>query len=761
VEFSHQITLEQSADAVFALLIDLDRVAPCLAGAELLGTRPDGSRDGRVTIGLGPMTFTYTGVIDLVRTDPSARVAVLRAGGSEASGAGTAEADITLTVASLGANRSKLTIDTDVVMKGGAASLGRGLMDDVAEETLEDFAKAIGVELSGHDKAAVTATATSHQPSDAGTAAVTPIPVRPAPRPATKMSGGALVARVARRRIKRLRRKLLAALQRRTLDTSKRSGQQSEYDLAIVGTGSGALAAAIVAHDAGLRVVIFEKAPVVGGGTAYSGGVIWAPDNHIMRRKGLEDSVEEAMTYLRHAAGGRGNEAIQRSYVTNVRSVIEQVEGWTGVKWVIWTGQPDYYPDLPGAKLSGRAILPHPAAASDRLTPLEGKFPDLALVRSTPHMDFVPGFQQSDRPARHSWLAGRSIIGGLWLAVLERGIEFHTSTPAVDLIQDGDAVVGVVVQPEGQPSREVRAGAVLLNTGGFDWNEKLARRYLPGPVAHPQTPPANTGDGHIMAMKVGAGTALMDKAVWHPAIKIEGDTHDEGQQLYRMFNMELSKPHSMLVNKGGHRFASEAAYYAVADAWATIDTLSREYPNVPSFIVVDEEYRRKYGFPGVAEDGPLPGWIKTADTIEGLAEELGIDAAALPDEVAEFNIAAEHGVDEKFHRGRTAYEKYWGDPEWEGPNPTMGPVSKAPFYGWPVYFSHAGTRGGVTISPTGQALRADGTPIPGLYVSGNTAANELFGGGYASGSAVGSSMVFGYLSAHDVVDRVRAQQSAG
>jgi 3-oxosteroid 1-dehydrogenase len=83
----------------------------------------------------------------------------------------------------------------------------------------------------------------------------------------------------------------------------------------------------------------------------------------------------------------------------------------------------------------------------------------------------------------------------------------------------------------------------------------------------------------------------------------------------------------------------------------------------------------------------------------------------------------------------------------------MGTVERPPFYAVQVHPSHAGTRGGVVISPEGQVLRPDGSPIEGLFACGNTAANLLFGAGYGSGSAVGSSMIFGYLAARHLADR--------
>lgn len=792
--FNHSFEVPADPAAVFELLTDLDRVATCVPGATLLGNKPDGGREGRVDVKFGPMSFSYSGVIKLLNADAAARRAVLDADGGETAGTGTARATITLDVAGVRTG-SRVDVTTDLEMAGGAANMGAGFIDDAAEELLIDFTARLNTLLGGPTESqsgqsrtqgapATTRASTSSRAdatlpdasgSGSGTAgtsraADSPLPRQNAPEPVA-LAGGAMARRIMKRRFARFRKDLVQRLTGgRTPDqlaitsarpsgpclhagtTSRGAAVPNDYDLAVVGTGSGALAAAIVAHDAGLKVVIYEKASKVGGGTAYSGGVVWAPMNHVMKRKKIHDSIEDATTYLRLSSGGRGNDALQLRYVENVGRVIEQVVDWSGIAWVIWTGQPDYYPDLPGARQSGRAILPHPSAASDVLTPLQETMPELDLVRPTPHMDFVPGFQTDGGVSpRDAWLAGRSIIGGLWKAVVERGIEFHVSTPVVDLIVEEGNVVGVEIAPKGAPKRRIRTEAVLLNTGGFDWNADMASRYLPGPVSYPQTPPSNTGDGHVMAFKAGAGTALMDKAVWHPSIRIPGDLHEEGQQLYRMFNMELSKPHSIVVNAAGKRFATEAAYYAVADAWGHIDTLSREYPNMPSYFICDSQYFAKYGLPGLAVGDKIPDWISVDETLHGLAKQLEVDPEAFTEQVGRFNEYAEKGVDPEFKRGESAYEKYWGDPNHDGPNPTMGPISEGPFYGFPISFSHAGTRGGVTISPDGQALRADGAPIPGLYVSGNTAANQLFGSGYGSGSAVGSSLVFGVLAAEHVV----------
>src|SRR3954452_15045996 len=135
----------------------------------------------------------------------------------------------------------------------------------------------------------------------------------------------------------------------------------NEVDLVMVGGGAGSLVAGLKAADAGLSVLLMEKSEKIGGGAAYSGGVVWAPMNHVMRRKELPDSVDEAMLYLSNASHGRGDVEVQRAYVETIAQFLEYVEDQTGMKFIVWPGQPDYYPALPGAKLEGRTVLPHPA----------------------------------------------------------------------------------------------------------------------------------------------------------------------------------------------------------------------------------------------------------------------------------------------------------------------------------------------------------------------------------------------------------------
>jgi 3-oxosteroid 1-dehydrogenase len=273
-------------------------------------------------------------------------------------------------------------------------------------------------------------------------------------------------------------------------------------------------------------------------------------------------------------------------------------------------------------------------------------------------------------------------------------------------------------------------------------------RYLPVADVHPFTPPVNSGDGHIMGMQIGAATALMDQAQWDPTIQIPGETHD-GETLYLMFLEPLSRPHSMVVNRTGRRFANESSHFCFTDDWMRYDSRTRQLPNFPAYFIADSQYRAKYGLPKVPADGPVPSWIVQGDSLEELAKNLSIDADGFTGQVAAFNESAKTGVDEQFGRGDDAYDRYWGDPQHQ-PSPVLGDISEPPFYAIELYLGTAGNRGGLVIDGRGRVINVAGNPIPGLYACGHTAADLIFGGGYNSGTAIGSAMAFGYIASQDV-----------
>ena len=151
-----------------------------------------------------------------------------------------------------------------------------------------------------------------------------------------------------------------------------------------------------------------------------------------------------------------------------------------------------------------------------------------------------------------------------------------------------------------------------------------------------------------------------------------------------------------------------------------------------------------------------------APGLAALAAAIGVDAGSLEATVARFNQHARAGRDEDFRRGDSAYDRYYGDPRVR-PNPNLAPLASPPYYAAKIVPGDLGTKGGLRTDARARVLRADGTPITGLYAAGNASASVM-GHSYAgAGATIGPAMTFGYLAAQDMApqDRAARDRAAG
>jgi predicted oxidoreductase len=143
---------------------------------------------------------------------------------------------------------------------------------------------------------------------------------------------------------------------------------------------------------------------------------------------------------------------------------------------------------------------------------------------------------------------------------------------------------------------------------------------------------------------------------------------------------------------------------------------------------------------------PIPDWVMRAETLEGLAAQIGIDGAALSETVARFNTNADVGEDPDFGRGTSAYDHFYGDRSRAGAAVTLGAIRQAPFYAVEIHSGLLGTNGGSRTDGAGRILGHDGAVIPGLFGAGNAIACPT-GGIYAgAGGTLGPALTFGYLA---------------
>ena len=535
-------------------------------------------------------------------------------------------------------------------------------------------------------------------------------------------------------------------------------------DLVVVGTGAAALAAALAAHDRGARVTVVERSDSVGGTTAVSGGGIWMPNNHHLAERGVEDSRDEALAYMTRMTAGRSPTGLLERYVDRGPDIVADLERTTPLRLraMSW---PDYHPEMEGAKPSGRMLEPL-LFDSSTLGPWAGRLrraPVLAapITLQEATADWRPVYfperldlaEIQQRVADRRIACGQALIGALLAACLERGIEPVLETRAEEIVMDGGAVAGLVVESAGRRSR-LDARAVVLASGGYEWNATLRDRFRPGPLTHPHSPPTNEGDGLLMALEVGADLANMNEAWWYPAASLPGEEY-EGRPLARFVGVERTAPHSVIVNRFGQRFVNEAANYNdMQKAFFSFDANEYATRNLPCWVVFDRQYRSRYPVVGTRPDQPDPDWLPVHDTVEGLALAVGIDPVGLAETVGRWNRFVADGRDRDYGRGESAYDRFHGDPS--APHPNLGTVEQGPFYALPVHVGSVGTKGGPRVDADGRVLHVHDRPVPGLYGAGNVVASPAGPAYYGGGTSIGMGLVWGHLAGAHAAGHVGA-----
>jgi 3-oxosteroid 1-dehydrogenase len=489
-------------------------------------------------------------------------------------------------------------------------------------------------------------------------------------------------------------------------------------DVVVVGTGTVANAA-VVAADAGLKVIVLEKATNFGGTTALSGGGMWIPNNYVMQAAGVPDSKADALKYLQAISEGASTDELMTAYLDKSVEMLNWLRDKAGFKFQRSSPQSfaDYYPWAPGVHdaLGGRMV---------------------SILRA-------------DKVG-----AGKGLMQSIkeYLDAHKDKVEIMLETPAKRLVtNDTGDVVGVIATSNGKDIAIQANRGVILGTGGFDYNKEMMTAYLRGPIYFSAAVPTNTGDGHLMGMAVGADLRNMNSVWGLPGYVVKPGSF-QGETDWQMFR---GKPGSITVNKYGERFMNEGvAYHPSLRAWYFYDTGRDEYRNLPSYALFDSGYTAHYPLPGANyKVGVVPAWFQVADTFDALATKLGIDPAGLKATVDSFNANAKNGVDPVWRRGESNFDQVTaGDVKRSDlKNPDLAPLETGPFYGAAIWPGTCGTNGGLRTNVNAQVLNVWGQAIPGLYATGNTMASVM-GASYPGGGAtVGQGMTFAYVAAQQMI----------
>ncbi|SEE05495.1 3-oxosteroid 1-dehydrogenase [Rhizobiales bacterium GAS191] len=542
-------------------------------------------------------------------------------------------------------------------------------------------------------------------------------------------------------------------------DTSIASENSREVaaDVLVVGSGSAAAAAALRVAVGGLSVVMLEKTDRLGGTSAMSGAGIWVPANHLARAAGLEDSPEEALEYLRSASpeGWRASEdPLWASFVEAAPRMLAFLETHTPLRFAL-TREPDPMAERPGGKEVGRMVSPHPLsrrllgplARHLRRSTLQHLFTYQETIGVDPYHSPVKAALKLaprllHRIATDSRAQGNALMTGLLRGCIDAGCRIELEARVTDLLTDehDGGVTGVVVERAGSTRKITAHRGVVLAAGGFDWNTALRERYFPGPLDRLGGPRANEGDAHLMAEKAGASLERMDQANVFPCLptRYEGRPHG----LPMTFQAE---PHAIMVDRTGNRFVSECDYN-IGEAIDRRDPTTGESLHLPAFVVADSRFlSQSPTFRWYAHYEP--DWIVKAPSIDELARRLELPADALAATIARFNSFCARGRDLEFKRG----ESLWETKKFGGPAAQLKPIERPPFLAMSFNRSLIGTKGGVRTNPKGQALRPNGTVIPGLYAAGLTMANPIGTRALGAGTTLGPNLTWGFICAESLI----------
>lgn len=469
-----------------------------------------------------------------------------------------------------------------------------------------------------------------------------------------------------------------------------------ETDVAIVGFGGAGGCAAIEAADAGAEVLIFEAGSASGGSTALSSAEIYmggSGGTRVQRACGYSDATEDMFRYLMASQGDLADEERIRLYCDESRNHFD---------WLVGLGVP--YKD---SEFQARAIM---AVTDDGLlyTGSEKAWPFRDLAKPCPrgHNLEIVGDH-----------GGPLFMSILTKAVEDRGVGIHYDARARTLVADDSGEVhGLVVRIDGE-ERNVRARrGVVLCAGGFAMNPEMLRRHAPeiSRIASPIGNPNDDGSG--IRMGESAGGALLHMGQCFLTIPCYPPS---------------SLTFGILVNAQGQRFINEDVYHA------RIAAHIQKQVGEGVYLIIGEKHWKPRNIMG----GEIVG---TGETIEEVAEEIGLPIENLSHTVHAFNENAAKGQDPVFHK----------QAEWLAPiEPTIAAVDLTPGrHG--NYFAFS--LGGLSTRTTGEVLREDGEAIPGLYAAGRTTCGmPRRAEGYASGLSVGDVTFFGRLAGRQVAARKR------
>ncbi|WP_057491399.1 flavocytochrome c [Streptococcus orisasini] len=500
-----------------------------------------------------------------------------------------------------------------------------------------------------------------------------------------------------------------------------------ETDVVVVGGGGAGLAAAARVLQEGKQVIVLEKFPAVGGNTVRSGGLLNAADPEWQKTFPANPGEAHNLSELIKT----DEASIAPEYLADFRELKRQIT--------------DYLKD-PSYLFDSNVL--------HRIqTYLGGKRTDLNGYEAYGNYDLVKVLTENDLDSVH-WLADLGVdfdrsevsmpVGALWrrshkpkqpmgyafIAALEvyvhkNGGTILTDTAVTDFILEKGLIKGVLAKGRNGQTITVNAQAVILASGGFGANTKMLQKYntywsnIDDDIQTTNSP-AITGDGIRLGQSVGAALVDMGFTQMMPVSDPNTGAIFSG--------LQVPPANFVMVNQEGKRFVDE---------YGSRDTLSKAaIDNGGLFYLIADENIKATAMNTSnekIEEQVAAGTLFRADTLEELAEQIGVDPATFVDTITKYNSYVDAGYDPEFDKGAFDLK-----------------VEKAPFYATPRKPATHHTMGGLKIDTAAHVIKEDGSKIPALYAAGEVSGG-IHAGNRLGGNALADIFTFGRIAAETAI----------
>jgi len=529
-----------------------------------------------------------------------------------------------------------------------------------------------------------------------------------------------------------------------------------DADVVIIGSGVGASTAAVTAHDNGDSVLLVEKATLAGGTSAKSAGVLWIPNNFVLRRNGIDDRKDDCLKYLArfsypneynpdsaHLGLRPSDYRLLEAFYDNAAKAVDNLQAKGAIEVAEWRmfqldrSATDYLDHVPENKVpAGRTLGPVTKDGGIGL--------------------------------------GAHLMQQLHGALQQRQVPMHLEHRAMRLVlNESGRVVGIEAEHGGKVVSFRARRAVIFATGGYAHNPALVADFQRPTIVGSCAMPGAEGDFLGIAAAVGAQLGNIGGA-WRTQVVL-----DLALASSKLASGVFFPPgDSMIqVNKYGLRVVNEHRNYNDrTEIHGVYDPSRAEFPNQLLFMIYDQRTALAFGgnYP-LPEEPEGADYVLKGDTLQVLSAQiaqrlqavaprtggLSLDGAFeknLQNSIMRFNRFAAAGTDEDFRRGAAGYDREWhqvfsvprkgsGAPANEGPNVTMHPFTdKGPYFAIILAPGALDTNGGPVIDGKARVLDTEDNPIPGLYGAGNCIASPSREAYWGAGCTLGLSLTYGYIA---------------